>query len=172
MIGQDANGEAEKAVLLAYLDSQRRHVLGILEGLDDEAMRQPVLPSGWSCIGLVQHLIEDEERFWFRAVVAADPEVIAALDDAGDTWHVDPAVAVADVLDRYRAEIDRSNAVIAATAIDAAPAWWPGDLFGDWRLDDLREVLLHMIVEIACHAGHLDAARELLDGRQWLVLMD
>lgn len=27
-----------------------------------------------------------------------------------------------------------------------------------------------MISEVACHAGHLDAAPELIDGRQWLVL--
>jgi len=29
---------------------------------------------------------------------------------------------------------------------------------------------LHVITETACHAGHLDAARELIDGRRWLVL--
>ena len=46
---------------------------------------------------------------------------------------------------------------------------WP-DFFGDWRLGDLRAVLLHVIAETACHAGHLDAARELIDGRTWLKL--
>lgn len=35
----------------------------------------------------------------------------------------------------------------------------------EWRLPDLRAVVLHVITETACHAGHLDAARELLDGR-------
>ncbi len=39
-----------------------------------------------------------------------------------------------------------------------------------WRLANLREVLLHVITETACHAGHLDAARELIDGRKWMVL--
>jgi Protein of unknown function (DUF664) len=29
--------------------------------------------------------------------------------------------------------------------------------------------MLHVITETACHAGHLDAARELIDGRQWLA---
>jgi Protein of unknown function (DUF664) len=28
----------------------------------------------------------------------------------------------------------------------------------------------HMIKETACHAGHLDAVRELIDGRQWIVM--
>ena len=31
-------------------------------------------------------------------------------------------------------------------------------------------VLLHVIAETACHAGHLDAARELIDGQTWLIL--
>ncbi len=29
---------------------------------------------------------------------------------------------------------------------------------------------LHMIVETATHAGHLDAVRELIDGRQWITV--
>ncbi|WP_426572286.1 DinB family protein [Aquihabitans sp. McL0605] len=163
---------AEKAVLVAYLGAQRRHVLGILDGLDDEAMRRPVLPSGWSCVAMVQHLTLDEERFWFGAVMAGDQEAIDELGAAGDTWTVAPDLPVAEVMARYRSEIERSDAIIAGLPLDAPPAWWPGELFGDWRLDDLREVLLHMIVELACHAGHLDAARELIDGRQWLVLTD
>jgi hypothetical protein len=36
-------------------------------------------------------------------------------------------------------------------------------------MDDLHEIILHVMVETACHAGHLDAVRELLDGRQWRV---
>jgi len=73
------------------------------------------------------------------------------------------------VLAAYRDEIERSNAVIASTPLDQAPVqrdpWW-----GEWDVPDLRFVLLHVITETACHAGHLDAARELIDGRQWLTL--
>jgi hypothetical protein len=29
-----------------------------------------------------------------------------------------------------------------------------------------------VIAETACHAGHLDVVRELIDGRRWLVLTD
>jgi len=38
----------------------------------------------------------------------------------------------------------------------------------NWKLQDLRAVILHVITETACHAGHLDAVRELIDGRTWL----
>lgn len=156
--------------LRATLDAQREHVLGILAGLDDEALRRPVLPTGWSCLGLVRHLALDGERFWFRCVVAGEPDPISGLGDVGDAWRISPDVPARAVLDLYRQEIERANAILAAARLDAPPAWWPAGLFGDWRLDDVRQVILHMITETACHAGHLDAVRELIDGRTWLIL--
>jgi len=81
-------------------------------------------------------------------------------------------VPVEAVFDLYRQQIELANAIITTTPLDAAPAWWPEELFGDWRLDNLREVILHVLTETAVHAGHLDAARELIDGRTWLVLTE
>jgi uncharacterized damage-inducible protein DinB len=161
---------AETKALLRYLNNQRNHVLGILEGLDEDALRRPVLPSGWTCLGLVQHLALDVERFWFRAVVAGEQAVIAGLDDSANAWQVAADVPAGAVFDAYRQEIERANAIINATPPDSPPAWWPGDLFGDFRLHTLREIILHVMTETASHAGHLDAARELIDGRRWLVL--
>jgi len=165
--------DRESATLLLYLSAQRAHVLGILEGLDEDALRRPVLPSGWTCLGLVRHLALDVERFWFRCVVAGERAVIDGLADApDDAWHVGADVPAAAVFDVYRQEIDRANAIITATPLDAAPTWWPDDLFGDFRLRTLREIMLHVMTETACHAGHLDAVRELIDGRRWLILTD
>lgn len=160
----------ETAALLASLNDQRAHVLGILEGLDDAALRRPALPTGWSCLGLVQHLTLDVELFWFRAVVAGEEAAIAELTTIENAWRVGADTPAAAVFDRYRREIERANRVIAAAPLDAAPAWWPPDLFGDWRIGSVREVILHVLTETACHAGHLDAARELIDGRTWLIL--
>ena len=159
------------AALLASLNSQRMHVLGILDGLPDEALQQPVLPSGWNCLGLVQHLAFDVERFWFQCVMAGEPlasfgEVVRHRLVAHD---VELGTSAEAVLSGYRREIERADEIIAATPLDAAPAWWP-DFFGTYRLDDLQQVMLHVITETACHAGHLDAVRELIDGRTWLIL--
>jgi uncharacterized damage-inducible protein DinB len=157
---------AEAQALLSCLTKQREHVLGILDGLDDAALRRPVLPSGWSLVGLVHHLALDVERFWFRTVMAGEP----ATDD-GDHWQVGEDIAAAEILGLYRREAELANEIITATALGSPPAWWP-DFFGEWRLRDLREIMLHVITETACHAGHLDAARELIDGRQWVVLTE
>ena len=161
---------AETGLLLAHLRSQRRHVLGILEGLDEEALRRPVLPSGWSCLALVRHLALDDERFWFRGVVAGEQQVrdeVAAASESA--WVLGPDDTADKVFALYREECERTDAIVASTPLDAAPAWWP-DFFGEFRMDSLREVLLHVIIETATHAGHLDAVRELIDGRTWLVL--
>ena len=56
----------DKAVLLARLTSPRQHVLGVVEGLDDDQLRRAVLPSGWTPMQLLHHLAVDVERFWFR----------------------------------------------------------------------------------------------------------
>ena len=63
----------ERAVLLGQLAGVRQHVLTQLDGLSDEQLRQPVLPSGWSCLGLVRHLTLSDERYWFEVVVAGEP---------------------------------------------------------------------------------------------------
>ncbi|MGO8726041.1 MAG: DUF664 domain-containing protein [Streptosporangiaceae bacterium] len=68
-------------------------------------------------------------------------------------------------------EIELANAIIASADPDAEPARWLSQ-WGDWRLHNLREIMLHVITETACHAGHLDAVRELIDGRTWMVLTE
>jgi uncharacterized damage-inducible protein DinB len=161
---------AEPTMLLRYLNAQREHILGILDGLDEAALRREVLTSGWSCLGLVRHLALDVERFWFRAVVAADQTAIDDLPD--DAWHVDANLPASALFDLYRLEIARANAIIAATPLEAPPGWWPEGLFGDWKVENLRQIILHVMTETATHAGHLDIVREQIDGRQWLVLTD
>ncbi|MDQ4097300.1 MAG: DinB family protein, partial [Actinomycetota bacterium] len=85
-----ATPNRELETLLAYLDEQRTHAIGILEGLDEEALRRPVLPSGWSCLEMVGHLA-DLERFWFRRVVASDQTAINVLaDDPDNPWRNGP----------------------------------------------------------------------------------
>lgn len=157
--------------LLDYLNAQRRHVLGIVDGLDDEAMRRSTLPTGWTPVGMLGHLTDDIEAFWFHGVVGGDPAFTARFDPSTpDGFQVDPDRPVADVVAGYRAAIDRSDEILARAPLDAPPAWWPAGLFGDWTIEDTGAVILHVMVETACHAGHLDAARELIDGRTWLVL--
>lgn len=163
--------DAEAGTLVHYLDQQRESVLEIVDGLPDVALRRAVFPSGWTCLGLIHHLAVDDERYWFRAIAAGEPIVLPAGEDPG--WLVGPEVAAADVFGLYREEVARANAIIAATPLDAParrrdPRWLAWDWPPPGETVSLRWIILHMIEETARHAGHLDTARELLDGRTGL----
>jgi hypothetical protein len=162
---------AETDCLVYYLDQQRASVLGIVDGLPEAALRRAVFPSGWSCLGLIHHLAVDNERYWFRGVAAGEPIEFPPGEDPG--WLVGRAITAGEVLSLYREEIALANAIIAATPLDAParrhdPRWdawgWPEP----GQAVNLRWIILHMIEETARHAGHLDTARELLDGRTGL----
>jgi len=161
------NGES--AMLLSCLDKQRQHVLGILEGLSDEQMRTPVLPSGWTCLNMLRHLTGAVEHYWFQCIMGGEA-LVAAPDpgEPGGDWFVESSAKGEEMLRAYRDEITRSNDVIRVTSLDAPPRQIDPAL-GGWEIPNLRFVMLHLIEETACHAGHLDAVREILDGRQWLV---
>lgn len=162
--------EPDRALLTRCLAAQRDHVLTQLEGLTDDQLRAPVLPSGWTPLGLVRHLTLSDERYWFEVVVAGG-SLGYWPDGENADWQVADDEAAADVLTAYRAAISTSERIVAGTALDAPPArpeaWWPE---AGMSFPDLRTVILHVLVETATHAGHLDAVRELLDGRQHIVL--
>lgn len=161
-----AETDREREELLSSLTAKREHVLAQLDGLTDEQLRRPVLPSGWSCLGLVRHLTLSDERFWFEVVVAGRPLDFWPEGKNAD-WLVAGDEPAAEVLQTYRDAIAVSDELIAERRLDEPPAN-PGEAPGDFP--DLRSVLVHVLVETATHAGHLDAVRELLDGHQHLVL--
>ena len=103
---------------------------------------------------------------WAGCAVAGEP-----LPEVDNAWQVPDGVPAAEILGLYRDQISQANAIIAATPADAMPKWWP-DFFPNLPPRPLRSTILHVIQETAIHAGHLDAARELTDGTQWLVLTE
>ena len=116
---------------MATLQSQRAHVLGILEGLDDDALHRPLLPSGWTCTGLVEHLALDVERFWFRAVIAAEVAAIEeTVSDSADAWDIGMTLPGTTVMDTYRREAEHADVVLGTTTLGLAPQWWLSNLFG------------------------------------------
>jgi hypothetical protein len=149
------------SALFNLLAGQQRRVVGIVAGLDDEAMRRAVLPSGWSCAGMIQHLTR-MTTFWFDAVMSGHE-----LVDGGDDFEVADDVSVGELVERYSEATGRGHDLVRDLPLDTPPAQWPAHLFGPWRLHSLVEVLQHVLVESATHAGHLDAARELIDGCTW-----
>lgn len=170
MTGNQIEG-AEDQALLGYLQAQREMVLAIVAGLSEEAWHRSVVPSGWTPAGLVEHL-GGAEWHWFQGVVAGVGPQPPPTDE--DQLPYDPAAAGAFVTDLpsaeiiafYRDQCAQSDAVLAVTPLSAPPRGRHGD--PDNEPPDVRSVVLHLIEETARHAGHLDVARELLDGQTGL----
>ena len=64
-----ASDDDVRRELLEYLQYQRSSVRSTVGGLGEGAWHQPVVPSGWTVAGMVEHL-GNVERHWFLEVVA------------------------------------------------------------------------------------------------------
>ena len=161
----------DAALLVTFLNAQRTRAVGILEGLGDEQLKTPVLPCGWTPLGLIEHL-GHAERHWFQEVMLGSAPPLPWAEESGDD----------DRPEGGGFTTDRSVEMVFGfygSRSSARTRSWPrprsrrpprgrhgqGD---ESQVVDLRFVVLHMIEETARHLGHLDAARELLDGRTGL----
>ena len=160
----------EDQALLDFLAAQRDSVLAIVAGLDEQAWHRPVVPSGWTPAGLVEHL-GGAEWHWFQGVVCGTVPEPPPGDE--DLPAYDPTAAFvtdepsAEIIRFYRDQCASSDAVLAVTPLSARPRGKHG-VPGEDEPPNVRWVVLHMIEETARHAGHLDIARELLDGQTGL----
>jgi len=151
-----------KALLLGYLDYYRAALLAKLDGLSEEDLRASRLPSGWSPLELFNHLVHMERRWleWgFAGRQVAAPW--ADHDPETDVWVLPPDASLASLTARLE-ETARTTAEVTAEAALTNPA----KLGGRWDRDPpaLSWILLHVLQEYARHLGHLDVARELIDG--------
>jgi uncharacterized damage-inducible protein DinB len=143
----------ERTTLVAFLDYLRESVVRKTEGLDDEAVRRVLVPSGTTLLGLVKHLTMVEVS-WFQWSFAGLDVAIPALElEDGDT--------IESVVADYRTACTASNTIVERwddldrRAARAATAPEPMSM---------RWLLVHMIEETARHAGHADILREQIDG--------
>jgi uncharacterized damage-inducible protein DinB len=151
-----------RGLLLDYLDFFRGVVSAKLEGLDDEDLRASVVPTGWTPAGLVNHLVNVERRWleWgFLGQPIEDPWRDAA---PGGGWRA-PDASPAELMALLDETAARTRSIVEAHGLtDTAVV---GGRFRDEAsAPQLQWVLLHLVQEYARHAGHLDIARELLDG--------
>ena len=152
------NPDEELAALTHFLRAQRGAVLAIVEGLDDAALHR-VLPFGWSVLGLIEHLAH-AERHWFQEVLLGRAGALP-WPDPGTPLRTDRSAQ--EVYSFYRDQGAISDEQLAAHALTTRPIGAHPPPLGE-EITDLRRLVLHVIEETARHAGHLDLARQLLDG--------
>jgi uncharacterized damage-inducible protein DinB len=148
----------EKESLHASLNRHRDAVVWKLDGLDDEALRRDMTPSGTNLLGLVKHLAAVEYG-WFCETFGRPTEPLPFdEDDENADLRVEQDESTADILAFYERARAAADQVIDELDVDDEGTAWFGDAVS------LRWVLIHMIEETARHAGHVDVVRELIDG--------
>ncbi|HLJ65870.1 MAG TPA: DinB family protein [Chloroflexota bacterium] len=152
-----------RELLLGFLDCYREVIARKLSGLPEGELRRSRLPSGWTPLGLVKHLVYMERRWvqWgFRGEAVEDPW--------GDqrpvgTWHVEPDETAQELIAALQAEGTRTRAIVEPASLENRAAsggrFNPAD-----EHPTLGWILFHVLQEYVRHAGHLDIARELADG--------
>jgi len=136
---------AEADALVASLNDAREHVLGVVEELPEDTLRGSVLPSGWTPLGLVQHLAVEVEQFWFRGAVAGEPIALTSGDEA---WQVPadvPATAFAMRSASSATEEPMAAAVSAAVAATVNGNVSLKDIARTAAREAERELILRML---------------------------
>ncbi|MFB6723639.1 DinB family protein [Kribbella sp. NPDC056345] len=151
----------ERTQLIGWLDLQRvlvRHKLADLRPEDEHRSLLPASPL-MTPAGLVSHM-RWVEHLWFEVVYLNVPRDQNPMyrKDVESAEMLVTGVPLPQLLDEFDAQWARSNEIVAAHSLDDTgqdPEFQPS----------LRWILLHMLEETARHVGHLDAMRELADGR-------
>jgi hypothetical protein len=150
-------------LFLDYLDFYRSTIEEKLSGMSEAELRNSRLPSGWTPIELLKHLVFMERR-WLVWGFAAEP-VAAPWGDRGpdDRWHVAEDESLSDLLAALRRGGMRAREIVGGSQLDALGS--VGGRFGsDPAPPTLIWILFHVLQEYARHVGHLDIAVELAGG--------
>lgn len=170
----------EREAISVFLRQQHDGIRNAAFGLTDEQAHLTPSTSAISIAGLVKHA-GFTERAWMTRVYAAphEPErddrpIEERAAEYGRDW--DPT---GDTLEDLLATFDEIAAATEAAALDPdidldAPVpvprgapWFPKDVEA-WSV---RWVFMHILEEIARHAGHGDIVREHIDGATMYELL-
>lgn len=147
---------AERPLLERFLDVYRDRVVAKLTGVSEEDARRRLVPSLTTLGGVVKHL-RWVEYGWFHQLLGARTGDNRREHERDWEFTVQPEDTVGSLIADYRAVCAQSRAFAARhTLDDVVPHHSMGEV-------SLRWIMVHLIEETACHAGHLDILREQVD---------
>jgi len=155
----------EKETLQMYLRVQRDALLAKLDGVGEYEARRPMVPTGTNLLGIVKHVAYVQLGYlgdcFGRPSGIPTPWETHPDDPDADLW-VPAHESRDEILELYRHSAGHADATIEALDLDAIGQvpWWPEDR----RHPTLHRVLVHLLVDVARHAGHADILRESIDG--------
>lgn len=174
MPGQAPAVSDERELMLGYIAQQRDGLRNSAYGLTDEQARLTPSASSLSIGGLLKHVAE-MERGWVDMV--AGRERTGSTEDQASTYsdnfRLGPDETLADALAALDQVAAETAEVVARVDLEQpvpvpkGVPWFPDDVDA-WSV---RWILLHLVEEIARHAGHADIVRESIDGATMYELM-
>ncbi len=156
----------------AYLDWVRADLGDAVLALSYDEQRTPRVPSGWTPLELLSHVLHMEQRWFvwgFLGEQVDEPwgdwnvEEPWLGDDADESrkearWTVPPDRTAESLAQDLGAVAERTRDVLRTHALDAVAA--PGGRFSE-DPPTLEWICFHVLAEYARHAGHLDIVVEL-----------
>ncbi|ATW52729.1 DinB family protein [Streptomyces xantholiticus] len=160
----EAHGD-ERGALLSFAEAQRGAIRRCVLGLTEEQAASRPSASDLSLSGLLKHVAEMELN-WLRMAQQRPNERQRTEDTWGDSFRlvgeetVPGMLAFWDSVAKETEEFIRSVPSLDDTFPLPPAPWFPKD----GRVS-MRWLMMHLVEEIARHAGHADIIRESLDGK-------
>ncbi|MEF9905455.1 DinB family protein [Streptomyces sp. P9-A2] len=154
----------ERGALLAFIEEQRGGIRRSVLGLTDEQAASRPTASELSLAGLLKHVAEIEQ-VWIARAKGEPPAVHRDESNWHECFRLVGDETVESWLAYYEKVATETESFIRAvpslddTFLLAKTSWNPKE---EWL--SMRWLCLHLIREIARHAGHADIIRESLDG--------
>ncbi|MFD3492486.1 DinB family protein [Streptomyces sp. NPDC058690] len=160
----EAHGD-ERGALLSFVEAQRGAIRRSLIGLTEEQAASRPSASGLTLSGLLKHVAETELN-WLRLAQQRPNEKARTEETWADSFRLVGDETVPQMLEFWaKVAAETEEFIHSVESMDdtfplpEAP-WFPAD-----EKCSMRWLLVHLVEEIARHAGHADIIRESLDGR-------
>lgn len=149
-----------------YLEWLREDLIDGITGMPPTEQRHSRLPSGWTPIELLSHLLHMEQRWFvwgFLGEQVAEPWGDWNVPDpetgrADARWQVPEHVSAEELMDRLRAIGERTRTILRSHPLES-----PAALGGRFSEDPptLEWICFHVLAEYARHAGQFDVLQEI-----------
>ena len=144
--------------LLGFLEWQRHGIRYALRGITDAQARLTPIPSTTLTLGGLLKHVTATERSWIRTDIERGQEeprtneFVLGEDETVARW-----LAAWEVEAAHTEDVMRSGTDLRQEVPD----------FHGGPANNVRWVLLHLVEEMARHAGHADLLREAIDGQTY-----
>ncbi|WP_089157241.1 DinB family protein [Micromonospora sp. NBS 11-29] len=163
-----ADKDDPKTALRHYLQACRDDLIWKLDGVGERDARLPRTPTGTNLLGIIKHCLNVEAGYFgptFGREFPTPEELVplaAQEDDPQADWYARADETKDGLIDLYRRVGAFADETIAQLPLDApgrVPWWGP-----DAPDVTLHQIVVHVIYDLARHAGQADILREQHDG--------